>query len=425
MRITILSLFPEFFDSPLSCGLMAKARARGVLDVRVENPRDRAADRHRTVDDTPYGGGPGMVMQVDPLARTLDSLEKPGRILLLSPKGRPMSQELARELASEEALTLVCGRYEGIDARFEELYPVTPVSVGDFVLNGGEAGALCLVEAVARLLPDFMGKQASGEEESFSQGLLEYPHYTRPENYRGLRVPAVLLSGDHARIAAWRREQSLTATLAARPELLPEAGVEARDLDFLRGLPRRALGRNLCVALVHHPVLTGERKVGTTSLTNLDLHDICRVSRSYGVRAVYATTPLNDQRALAESLAAHWVTGEGGRGNPDRSEALRLLRVVPDLAAVRAEMAETFGRPPLMVATSAKGAGTVTPGGIAERLARQPVLLVFGTGHGLAPEVLREADETLRPIRPFADYNHLPVRAAVAVTLDRLLADHG
>ena len=425
MRITSLSLFPEFFDSPLSCGLMAKARARGVLDVRVENPRDRAADRHRTVDDTPYGGGPGMVMQVDPLARTLDSLEKPGRILLLSPKGRPMSQELARELASEEALTLVCGRYEGIDARFEELYPVTPVSVGDFVLNGGEAGALCLVEAVARLLPDFMGKQASGEEESFSQGLLEYPHYTRPEEYRGLRVPAVLLSGDHARIAAWRREQSLTATLAARPELLPEAGVEARDLDFLRGLPRRALGRNLCVALVHHPVLTGERKVGTTSLTNLDLHDICRVSRSYGVRAVYATTPLNDQRALAESLAAHWVTGEGGRGNPDRSEALRLLRVVPDLAAVRAEMAETFGRPPLMVATSAKGAGTVTPGGIAERLARQPVLLVFGTGHGLAPEVLREADETLRPIRPFADYNHLPVRAAVAVTLDRLLADHG
>ncbi|EPR33063.1 tRNA (guanine-N(1)-)-methyltransferase [Alkalidesulfovibrio alkalitolerans DSM 16529] len=425
MRITILSLFPEFFDSPLSCGLMAKARARGVLDVRVENPRDRATDKHRTVDDTPYGGGPGMVMQVDPLARTLDSLAKPGRILLLSPKGRPMSQELARELASEEALTLVCGRYEGIDARFEELYPVTSVSVGDFVLNGGEAGALCLVEAVARLLPDFMGKQASGDEESFSRGLLEYPHYTRPEEYRGLRVPAVLLSGDHARIAAWRREQSLTTTLAARPELLAEAGVEASDLDFLRDLPRRALGRNLCVALVHHPVLTGERKVGTTSLTNLDLHDICRVSRSYGVRAVYATTPLADQRALAESLAAHWVAGEGGRGNPDRSEALRLLRVVPDLAAVRAEMAEAFGRPPLVVATSAKGAGTVTPGRIAGRLARQPVLLVFGTGHGLAPEVLREADETLRPIRPFADYNHLPVRAAVAVTLDRLLADHG
>lgn len=425
MRITILSLFPEFFDSPLSCGLMAKARARGVLDVRVENPRERATDKHRTVDDTPYGGGPGMVMQVDPLARTIDSLEKPGRILLLSPKGRPMSQELARELAAEEALTLVCGRYEGIDARFEELYPVTPVSVGDFVLNGGEAGALCLVEAVARLLPDFMGKQASGEEESFSRGLLEYPHYTRPEEYRGLRVPSVLLSGDHARIAAWRRERSLATTLAARPELLAEAGVEARDLDFLRDLPRRALGRNLCVALVHHPVLTGERKVGTTSLTNLDLHDICRVSRSYGVRAVYATTPLADQRALAESLAAHWVAGEGGRGNPDRSEALRLLRVVPDLAAVRAEMAETFGRPPLVVATSAKGVGTVTPGGIAGRLARQPVLLVFGTGHGLAPEVLREADETLRPIRPFADYNHLPVRAAVVVTLDRLLADHG
>ncbi len=425
MRIVILTLFPEFFDSPLRAGLMGKARERGVLDVSCVNPRDFAAGRHRSVDDGPYGGGPGMVMQLDPLVKAVESLPEPGRILMLSPKGRPLTQVLARELAAEPALTLVCGRYEGIDARFEELLPVQSVSVGDVVLNGGEAGALCLIEAVARLLPDYMGKEASGEEESFSRGLLEYPHYSRPEEYRGLRVPEALLSGDHARIAAWRRERSLAATLAGRPELLTEAPLDKKDLAVLRALPRRTLGRNLGLALLHHPVLTGERKVGTTSLTNLDLHDISRVSRSYGVRCVFAATPLDDQRALGERLVAHWTAGAGAASNPDRAEALGLLGIVPDLASAREEMARRTGRQPLVVATTARGPGTATPAAIRARLAEGPVLLVFGTGHGLAPEVLEQADMVLRPVRPYADYNHLPVRAAVAVCLDRILADHG
>ncbi|EPR41675.1 tRNA (guanine-N(1)-)-methyltransferase [Desulfovibrio sp. X2] len=425
MRITILSLFPEFFDSPLASGLMGKARAKGVLDVSCVNPRDFAQGKHKSVDDSPYGGGPGMVMQLDPLARAVRALPEPGRILMLSPKGRPMSQALARELAAESALTLVCGRYEGIDSRFEELFPVEPVSVGDFVLNGGEAGALCLLESVARLLPEYMGKEASGEEESFSSGLLEYPHYTRPEEFEGCRVPDVLLSGDHARIASWRREQSLAATLDARPELLAEADLSRADLSFLRALPRAKPGRNLHVALLHHPVMTGERKVGTTSLTNLDLHDISRVSRSYGVCSVFAATPLEDQRALAESLVAHWTTGPGAAANPDRAEALSLVRIVPDLETAVRELARETGRPPLVVATSARGAGTITVRGLRERLAGEAVLLLLGTGHGLAPEVLDTADFTLRPIRPFGDYNHLPVRAAAAVLLDRLLGDHG
>lgn len=424
MRVTILTLFPEFFDSPLAAGLMGKARERGVLDVSCVNPRDFAEGRHRSVDDSPYGGGPGMVMQLDPLVKAVESLPEPGRILMLSPKGRPLTQVLARELSAAPALTLVCGRYEGIDARFEEIFPVEPVSVGDFVLNGGEAGALCLLEAVARLLPDYMGKEASGDEESFSHGLLEYPHYSRPEEYRGLRVPEALLSGDHARIRTWRREQALSATLAARPDLLAEAPLDGKDFAYLRSLPRRNLARNLGVALLHHPVITGKRKVGTTSLTNLDLHDISRVSRSYGVSCVIAATPLHDQRVLGERLIAHWTAGEGAAANPDRAEALGLLRIVPDLASAREEMARRTGRQPLVVATTARGEGTVSPARVRERLAGEPVLLVFGTGHGLAPEVLEQADMVLRPVRPYADYNHLPVRAAVAVCLDRILADH-
>jgi len=176
MRFTVVTIFPEFFDSPLSCGLLSKARDKGLVEVSFINPRDHSTDRHHNVDDRPYGGGPGMVMAVAPLRRALSTLESDTRLLMLSPKGRPLTQGLARDLAREKSLALICGRYEGIDARLEEVLPIEPVSVGDFVLNGGEAAALCLIEAVGRLVPDFMGKDESADEESFSSGLLEHQH---------------------------------------------------------------------------------------------------------------------------------------------------------------------------------------------------------------------------------------------------------
>ena len=205
MRFTILSLFPEFFETPLACALMGKAREKGLVDFQCIDPRAFTTDKHRTVDDRPYGGGPGMVMLPEPLDKALSSIETPGRKLVMAPSGRPLTQEFAAELAHEPALTLICGRYEGIDARLVELHSLEPVSVGDFVLGGGEAAALCVIESVSRLLEGFMGHSESGDEESFSQGLLEYPHYTRPEEYKGLRVSEVLLSGDHKRVASWRR----------------------------------------------------------------------------------------------------------------------------------------------------------------------------------------------------------------------------
>jgi tRNA (guanine37-N1)-methyltransferase len=286
MRFTIVTLFPEFFDSPLACGLMGKALEAGRVRVDTVNPRDFTEDRHRTVDDRPYGGGPGMVMQPEPLDRALRSIDRPGRMLLLTPRGRPLTQELARELAGEQDLTVVCGRYEGIDARIEQAWPVEPVSVGDFVLNGGEAGALCLLEAVGRLVPEFMGHQDSGEEESFSRGLLEYPHYTRPETWQGMGVPDVLLSGDHGAVAAWRRRAALRTTLQRRPDLLAAAELDSEDLATLRrGEAKRESGSrpagNLYLALLHHPVFNKEGNILTVSLTNLDIHDIARCSRSF------------------------------------------------------------------------------------------------------------------------------------------------
>lgn len=428
MRITIVTLFPEFFDSPLRCALMGKGREAGVVDFALVNPRDFTTDRHRTADDRPYGGGPGMVMLAEPLARALESIPQPGRMLLTSPRGRALDQDLARELAAEESVTVICGRYEGLDERLCELFPLEHVRVGEAVLNGGEAAALCLAEAVARLRPGFMGHADSGEEESFSRGLLEYPHYTRPEEFRGLPVPEVLLSGDHARIARWRREQALAETLRRRPDLLEQADLGRDDLETLRRLRREGPprpGRNLYLALVHAPVLNKFGEVTAVSLTNLDVHDIGRVSRTYGAAGLAVVTPLEDQQALLGKLLGHWTEGAGSRSNPDRAEALDRVAGLPDLDAAVAWVEAQAGSRPKVVATSARDAGSLTLPQVREWLRDEPVLLVLGTGHGLAPQILERADGVLRPLRPLGEYNHLPVRAAAAILLDRLLGDAG
>ncbi|WP_028586243.1 tRNA (guanosine(37)-N1)-methyltransferase TrmD [Desulfocurvus vexinensis] len=426
MRFTLVTLFPEFFDSPLASGLMGRGEQAGLVEFSCVNPRDFAADQRGTVDDRPYGGGPGMVMSCPPLVAALESIPRPGRMIYLSPRGRRLDQALARELAAQQALTLICGRYEGIDQRILELFPVQEVSVGDFVLNGGEAGALCLMEAVARLLPGFMGHEGSADEESFSQGLLEYPHYTRPEEFRGLRVPAVLAGGDHGRVAAWRRERALETTLDRRPDLLAEAALDEADLAVLRRARRAAgprLGRNLYVALLHAPVLNKFGQTVAVSLTNLDVHDIARVSRTCGLGGYYVATPLADQRALLDTLLGHWLDGPGREANADRAEALGTVRAAADLDEVLADVARRCGQAPRVLATSARGAGGMTPGRVRAWLGQGPVVLVLGTGHGLAPEILERADGVLRPLHGLGGYNHLPVRAAAAMIIDRVLGD--
>jgi tRNA (guanine37-N1)-methyltransferase len=436
VRIHILTLFPEFFAGPLSAAQMGRAVAAGLVGFELVNPRDFAPGRHQHVDDRPYGGGPGMVMQPGPLADALASLKAPGRVIALTPSGRPLTQELARELARETDLTLVCGRYEGFDERFLEACGVEGVCVGEAVLNGGEAAALCLVEAVARLIPGFMGKEESGDDESFSHGLLEYPHYTRPEEFVGLSVPETLRSGSHAVIARWRREQSLRRTLLRRPELLQAAPLDGDDLNFLQTVERPAgLGRSLFLCLLHSPVLDKAGKPGTVSLTNLDIHDMCRVSRSYELGGAIFATPLEDQRELGRRLLEHWTSGAGARANPDRASALRLGRMAEGLDGAAAWVEAQTGLAPRVAATSArshwrpkrggrlKAIAFTPPADIRRWLAQGPVLLVLGTGHGLAPEVISRADAVIGPVRGFSAYNHLPVRAAAAILVDRLLGD--
>lgn len=224
MRIDVITIFPELVTGPLRESLLGKAVEAGVVDVRVHNLRDHTDDPHRSVDDAPFGGGPGMVMRPDVWFRAVDSLgPERGRTILLSPAGRRLDQALVRELASEARLTLLCGRYEGVDERVVEGLPAEEISIGDYVLSGGELPALVLIEAVTRLVPGVIGSEDSHEQDSFSEpGLLDHPHYTRPRTFRGLSVPEVLLGGNHAEVARWRREAAEAKTRKNRPDLVPE-----------------------------------------------------------------------------------------------------------------------------------------------------------------------------------------------------------
>ncbi len=217
---TVLTLFPEVFPGPLGISLAGKALERGLWRLEARDIRDFATDRHRSVDDTPFGGGAGMVMRPDVVDAALESVaDRPGPVVYLSPRGRVLTQAVVRELAAEPGLTLLCGRYEGLDERVIEARGIAELSVGDFVLSGGEVAAMTVLDAVVRLLPGVMGNAASEAEESFERGLLEYPHYTRPAVWRGREVPEVLLSGHHALIRQWRREQAERLTQARRPDL--------------------------------------------------------------------------------------------------------------------------------------------------------------------------------------------------------------
>ena len=244
MRFDVLTLFPEFFESPLKFGVINRAIAKGLLEVRTHDIRGFSLSKHRTVDDAPYGGGQGMVMEAAPVVLALEHVkglreDAPGdtAVILTTPAGKTFDHALAVELSAKKRLILICGRYEGIDERVMEFVDM-PVSAGDYVMTGGEIPALAIIDAVGRLQADVLGDEASNEHDSFTDGLLEYPQYTRPEDFRGLKVPEVLLSGNHAGIERWRRMQSLRLTYERRADLLSGADLSEQELEYIKTLEK-------------------------------------------------------------------------------------------------------------------------------------------------------------------------------------------
>lgn len=245
MEFDVFTLLPEVFPPYLQSSILQRAHQRSLIDVRVHNIRDWATDRHHVTDDEPYGGGGGMVMKVEPVFAAVEDVLGPGArtpLILLTPQGRRFDQRVAAELAEQPRLALICGRYEGVDERIRQHLVSDEISIGDYVLTGGELPALVLIDALARLLPGVLGDPDGALDDSHASGLLEYPHYTRPPEFRGWRVPEILLSGDHARIAGWRREQSLRRTLERRPDLLENAPLSDADRKVLQKIKEEGEG---------------------------------------------------------------------------------------------------------------------------------------------------------------------------------------
>lgn len=435
MRFTVITIFPEMFESVLGAGVLGRGRDAGRLAVEFVNPRDFTTDRHRTVDDTPYGGGPGMVMKAEPLMAAIEAAcagkEPPPHRILLSPGGAPLSQRRVKELARLEHIVLLCGRYEGIDERVAELGIDEELSIGDFVLSGGEIAAMAVIDAVARYVPGVLGEATSTDEESFSESLLEYPQYTRPAELRGLAVPEVLLGGNHARIAEWRRAQALRRTAERRPDLLAAHSFTDRDRRLWQDMADVDPAGRTYVALVHHPVYDRNQKVVTSAITNLDIHDIARSVATYGLAGYYVITPVTTQRDKVKSILSAWNQGIVQNHADDRIDALSRVETAPSIADAAAAIGETWGKPPRLIATSAResqGRPTIDFDSLRMSTLDQrdrPLLLLFGTGWGLTDEVIESTEAVLVPISGIPEFNHLSVRSATAVILDRLFGIRG
>lgn len=423
MQIDIITIFPEYFESPLKIGLLGKALEKGLLKINLYNLRDFAEDKHRTVDDEPFGGGEGMVFKPAPLYKAIShikNLDPSAWIIYLSPQGEVLNQKIAERLSKKEHLILICGRYEGIDERIRENFIDEEISIGDYVVFGGEVASLVLIEALARLIPGVVGKKDSVEKESFSAGLLKYPCYTRPRDFMGYKVPEVLLSGNHAEIERYRRRKSMEITLKRKPYLFKEAELSEEDRITVVELLKV---QRFYIFLVHYPVYNKRGEKIASAIANLDLHDLSRLARTYGLKGVYIIQPLEDQRKLAEDLIDYWMSKKGAEYNPLRKEAIKLIKLFESLDDAIFEVEKAEGERPVLLGTDAnpkrKYIGCEE---IRNLLWEKPIALVLGTAWGLCEEVLDRCDYFLEPIWGRLDpYNHLSVRSAASILIDRIL----
>lgn len=422
----VLTIFPEMIDAVFKQGVISKAIDKGIVSINSVNIRDYAEGRHLVTDDYQYGGGAGLVMKVEPIYEAVSALKEKSDtfVVLLDPRGKKFDQKAAEHMASNyDNITFICGRYEGVDERVRELVVDMELSLGDFILTGGEFAAITVIDSIARLVPGVLGDEASADEESFTTGMLEYPHYTRPVEYKGLSVPEVLMNGNHSEIEKWRMEKAIEITRKNRPDLLniKELDIETRKkicAEQKRGLSKKL---KLNVALMHYPMKDKQGDTVATAITNLDLHDISRSCRTYSVENYYVVTPIVAQREIASRVINHWMDGFGSTYNPNRMEAFSHTILMDSLSEAVLDIEKRHKKRPLIVATTARpDRATITAKHLGVISEEQPVLIIFGTGWGFADEVLETADYILEPIEGVGEFNHLSVRSAVAILLDRI-----
>ncbi len=428
MNISIVSVFPDLYNPFLSTSLLQRAQEKGLITIDTQSFFSYVAPKER-IDEPTFGHGAGMLIKPEVVEKAInDKEQKLGKALkiFLSPHGKKLDQRLLATLATKAQevghLMLVPARYEGMDARVEQVYADELVSLGDFVLMGGDLPAMILLEGLVRLLPGVVGKQESVEQDSFAGPFVDYPEYTAPVVWQGLEVPAVVRSGNHAQLKAWRMQQAVQRTVLGHFDWL-----RAQSLDTAqKALVAQSMPHHY-VVLTHADVYIGrqEKQVGTTSVTSIDIHDIARSCATYGIKNFFIVTPLLDQQRVVEVLLDFWQKGVGIEYNKNRHEAVKSVAIMTTIDEAIQTIQEQDGVRPLVIATSARD---VAPDKRIsfydhEKIWRfnRPVLFIFGTGQGLTEQVIERCDFILPPLEGFSSFRHLSVRSAVAVILDRWL----
>jgi tRNA (guanine37-N1)-methyltransferase len=442
MKISIISVFPEIHEQFLKSSIIGKAITKGLITVNLFRFSDFCAPKER-IDEQTMGHGAGMIIKPDIVAKAIDAATTAhgaGFTIFFSPQGVRLNQPVLKSLAgyffypdipSQEApaantppqqhLILVCSRYEGMDARVEDEYADMILSIGDYVLMGGDLPAQVFLEGFLRLIPGIVGNQASIEFESFSGPFLDHPEYGLPVEWKGHLVPDIIRSGNHAALANWRQEQACAKTLLRRFDWF----VNAQPNEEEKSLASKQIPPHY-VVLMHDQVKVKDgNEIGTTSITSIDLHDTARSCATYGVTNFFIVSPLVDQHAIMNIFLGFWHSAEGKEYNASRYAAVSRIIPAHSLDEVIARITADQGKPPLLVTTAAKSS---SHGQIIDYFSQgtvwahqRPVLFVFGTGKGLSDELIAKSDYLLIPVKGLTHYNHLSVRSAMAIILDRWL----
>jgi tRNA (guanine37-N1)-methyltransferase len=424
-NISVLTVFDHFYDEFMRTSLVGRAQEKGIVHIDVQSFFSYVQPKER-IDAPTFGPGAGMLIRPDVVQKAIEDKEAAhGKAfkIFFSPRGQKIDQRVFETIAAKAQecghLMIIPARYEGMDARVEDEYADMVLSVGDFVVMGGDVPAMLLLEGVLRLLPEVVGKQESVARESFNGPFVDFPSYTEPLEWKGMRVPDVLRSGNHAAIEKWRTEHAVEKTVKDHFSWLRAQNLTASEKKLAyEHMPSHY------VALMHSDVLVGEARLpGVTSVTSLDIHDIARSAKTYGVKGYSLVTPLIDQQKIVQKLLHFWNQGVGVEYNQCRHNAIRLVDLVSTLDEVIASIEEKEGKKPLIIATSAQIADTQQLISYNDQKKvwkhDRPVLMIFGTGQGLSPDVIKRCDYLLLPITGFSPFNHLSVRSAVAIILDR------
>jgi tRNA (guanine37-N1)-methyltransferase len=428
MNISIVTLFSELYQPFLQTSLFKKATEKGLLSFSVKTLFEYVQPKER-IDGPTFGHNSGMLLRSEVIERAVDDLDgKFGKSfkIFLSPQGTKLTQTVSKELwqkiSDQKHIMIVAGRYEGIDARAEAVYADAIISVGDFVLMGGDIPAMVVMEAVFRHMPGIVGKQESVDLDSFSGSLVDYPEYTKPVEWKGLVVPEVLRSGDHKAIEIWRKEQAVELTVKKHFDWLRSNFLPDHDKD----LANKFIPEHF-VALLHSGVYLKDGRVGTTSVTSIDLHDIARSAATYNVKDYFVVTPLIDQQKIVKTILDFWQEKESGiEYNKHRHEAISRVHVVEQLENAIEKIEKKCGKKPIIIGTSARfehGEKKMISYHDQTKVWAhdRPVLILLGTGHGMGQELMDKCDYFLAPLQGFSKFNHLSVRSAAAIIFDKWL----